>query len=170
MNGAQLEKVPIKIIFKNVVSEGELIRILSPRPVELLTAALRDRGLGRARKAQADSEARRHSLLASRESLLHILRQHPAIQPGQHCWEDNHPAGAPEDSATGGVGEVDQGHLNLRRRARKHQISMKSGFLFRLMIGTAIQPGFTPSAKTISSLSSILTRTYFSPFIWSEEW
>jgi hypothetical protein len=40
MNGAQLEKVPIKIIFKNVVSEGELIRILSPRTVELLTAAL----------------------------------------------------------------------------------------------------------------------------------
>jgi hypothetical protein len=40
MNGAQLEKIPIKIIFKNIESKGELIRVLSPRTIEVLNAAL----------------------------------------------------------------------------------------------------------------------------------
>jgi len=40
MSGAELEKIPIKIIFKSIGSQGELIRVLSPRTVELLSAAL----------------------------------------------------------------------------------------------------------------------------------
>jgi hypothetical protein len=40
VSGTQLEKVPIRIIFQNIESTGELVRILSPRTVEALTAAL----------------------------------------------------------------------------------------------------------------------------------
>ncbi len=40
MSGIQLEKIPIKIIFKSVESKGELIRVLSPRTVEVLANAL----------------------------------------------------------------------------------------------------------------------------------
>lgn len=40
MSGPQLEKVRIKIIFKDVESEGELVRFLSPRTVEALASAL----------------------------------------------------------------------------------------------------------------------------------
>lgn len=40
MSGEQLEKIPIRITFKNVESEGELVRVLSPRTIEVLNAAL----------------------------------------------------------------------------------------------------------------------------------
>jgi hypothetical protein len=40
MSETQLEKVPIKIIFQNLESTGELVRVLSPRTVEVLAAAL----------------------------------------------------------------------------------------------------------------------------------
>jgi hypothetical protein len=40
MSGTQLEKVPIRIIFRNLESAGELVRVFSPRTVETLTATL----------------------------------------------------------------------------------------------------------------------------------
>jgi hypothetical protein len=40
MSAEQLEKIPIKVIFKNTESKGELIRVLSPRTVEVLNGAL----------------------------------------------------------------------------------------------------------------------------------
>lgn len=40
MATAGLEKVSIRIIFQNVESKGELVRLLSPRTVAALTAAL----------------------------------------------------------------------------------------------------------------------------------
>lgn len=40
MSKTQLEKVPIRIIFNNLESMGELVRVLSPRTVEALVTAL----------------------------------------------------------------------------------------------------------------------------------
>lgn len=40
MTGTQIEKIPIKIVFRNTESPGELVRVLSPRTVESLAAAL----------------------------------------------------------------------------------------------------------------------------------
>lgn len=40
MSKMQLEKVPIRIIFNNLESMGELVRVLSPRTVEALVTAL----------------------------------------------------------------------------------------------------------------------------------
>src|SRR5512136_829601 len=40
MSQTQLAQVPIRIIFKNLESTGELIRVISPRTVEVLVTAL----------------------------------------------------------------------------------------------------------------------------------